>query len=404
MKINPRLCLLCRASKYLCGLSYCPILVNLNASKVRVEDELRGTSPPSVFVGRFNYPKVRIYPSSPPERGDTSIYENPREWINMSLSEFLILRTSLVRGGREFRVEDPLSPCNTLQEIQLLSMSSKPVDIEMEFEGKVRNSIVLDENLPPFGPSGLMRRISIQEPRLERIVEKAYYDNSMKSSEAILRFYEGGISVERISRMLSTGSIGIKRKLVPTRWSITATDKAISDHLLREVKQFREIDKYEVRVRKFLDNLFISILTPSSYFFEWGEAWFPRTTWNYFGKEHVIEVDYEGFKGKREEYPSIGGCYYASRLAVLEHLRSRKRSSGIILWREIYPPFNIPVGVWFVRENIRKLMNEKAIEFDSIDLSLEYVSKFTKCSISDWIGKSIAVRTLKGRTLDSKGN
>ena len=54
-----------------------------------------------------------------------------------------------------------------------------------------------------------------------------------------------------------------------------------------------------------------------------------------------------GIPGRRD-YPAIGGCYYASRLAVLEALRSIRRLAAVITWREIYEGFDLPVGVWDV--------------------------------------------------------
>ncbi len=40
-------------------------------------DSLSGTSPPSVFVGSYNYPKVSVGPMVPPIHGDTSLLDNP---------------------------------------------------------------------------------------------------------------------------------------------------------------------------------------------------------------------------------------------------------------------------------------------------------------------------------------
>ena len=38
---------------------------------------LSGTSPPSVFVGSYNYPKVGVGPMVPPIHGDTSLLDIP---------------------------------------------------------------------------------------------------------------------------------------------------------------------------------------------------------------------------------------------------------------------------------------------------------------------------------------
>jgi len=91
--------------------------------------ELFGSTPPSVFVGRVGYPKVRVYPSAPPVTGDTSIYESPRAWLPLPIERFVELRLSLFRGGVEVDVDKP----SRLGEIQVLVLSQRPVDVEMRF-------------------------------------------------------------------------------------------------------------------------------------------------------------------------------------------------------------------------------------------------------------------------------
>ena len=47
-------------------------------------DTLDGSSPPSVFVGRYGYPKVRIGPMIPPVHGDTTVYDKAEPSFDMS--------------------------------------------------------------------------------------------------------------------------------------------------------------------------------------------------------------------------------------------------------------------------------------------------------------------------------
>ncbi len=88
--------------------------------------------------------------------------------------------------------------------------------------------------------------------------------------------------------------------------------------------------------------------------------------------------------GGRDDYPSIGGCYYAARIAVLEALRSMRRQAAVILWREIYPGFNLPIGVWWVRENIRAMFNGPYERFYDLRDALNYVAGFLRLPISTW--------------------
>ncbi|HDD25704.1 MAG TPA: hypothetical protein ENF75_01275, partial [Acidilobales archaeon] len=64
--VNPKLCIVCRGAKLLCGMAYCPIIVKniYYVRSVKYSDlkEFEGSSPPSVFVGRVGYPYVYVGP------------------------------------------------------------------------------------------------------------------------------------------------------------------------------------------------------------------------------------------------------------------------------------------------------------------------------------------------------
>ena len=55
---------------------------------------------------------------------------------------------------------------------------------------------------------------------------------------------------------------GKNRKLVPTKWSITATDQIISNDLMHNILDFDIIDTYGVFNFDHLGNLFSVILFP----------------------------------------------------------------------------------------------------------------------------------------------
>ncbi len=391
VRIPPSLCVKCRGAKMLCGLSYCPVSIVDKVKKVYnfTGNSIAGSSPPSLFVGRYGYPKINIYPSTPPFSGDTGYLEDESKWLSLDLNDFISGRLSLLRGGIKVSVDDASNPDYRLQEIQVSSLSSTPVDVEMTVERSFRDNVVLDENITPMGPSSPLKSIKFGNYHIDNRIEKIYYDRDLKASEGVIGLYRKGMGINGISKALSAGSLGTgkKRRIVPTRWSITATDKSISDSLVDEIKDYREIDSFEVYVRKTEGNLFIAILAPGQWMFEWGESWFPGSTWNSFGDSVEIELDSEGYHG-RKTYPAIGGCYYSSRLAVAEKYKEMKRTGSAMLWREIYPGFNLPVGVWYVRENVRELFRSKPEKFDTLNDAIKYVSKFTAVDIKAWKAKS----------------
>lgn len=403
--IPAALCLQCRSAKNLCGLSYCPILVKSLVKpkfEKKMNFEVAGSSPPSIFVGRYGYPRIKIYPSTPPVSGDTSTYEIPNEWLKMELENFLSMRLSILRGGMQVSVRDAARPDKSLLDAQILSMSYAPVDTEMIFEKSISGSkIVLSEYTPPMGPAAPLKKIVYGNVKIEGSVERAFSDTDLKAVGALYNLYNQGIDVSRISKIFSTGAFGVKteRKAVPTRWSITAVDKNISDINVQKIKRMETVDKFEVFLRRTDGNLFMAILAPGNWQYEWGEAWFPGSTWNAWGSEPQVMIDNEGYKG-RTKYPDIGGCYYASRIAVSEYLLKRQRMAMPMLWREIYPNWNLPVGVWYVRENLREMFNSRPIQFEDLDSALLFLGHEMKVPLAKWTQKSAIFRYLRSSNLD----
>jgi len=69
--------------------------LNNNLANLSVKT-LSGASPPSVFVGRYGYPKVKVGPLVPPLHGDTAILDMPELWLGKSIEEIVNYRLSLV--------------------------------------------------------------------------------------------------------------------------------------------------------------------------------------------------------------------------------------------------------------------------------------------------------------------
>lgn len=122
--------------------------------------EIVGSSPPLVFISRYNYPKVFVYPTTPPEIGDTSYYENYEYWLNANLDDFLIKRLSLVRGGIMYSVEDAQHPNKVLYDIQMMAISSRPITLELKLK-TIPKGAELSGNYPPIGPSAPLDKMSI---------------------------------------------------------------------------------------------------------------------------------------------------------------------------------------------------------------------------------------------------
>ena len=59
-------CIDCRGVRSMCGINPCPLLSQVSKKLPTYEksafDEMTGPSPPSVFIGRYGYPDVRVGP------------------------------------------------------------------------------------------------------------------------------------------------------------------------------------------------------------------------------------------------------------------------------------------------------------------------------------------------------
>jgi len=128
---STNLCGLCRGTKLLCGKSRCPVLVKFHSrDKVRqLVDTLRigGSSPPSVFIGRFGYPKVSIGPMIPPVMGDTSLIDTPELWLDRSIDDIVDFRSMLIRGKYNVDVFDVENPNKIVGYTRELALSKNSV-------------------------------------------------------------------------------------------------------------------------------------------------------------------------------------------------------------------------------------------------------------------------------------
>jgi hypothetical protein len=390
-------CVRCRGAKLLCGKSRCPVLVKYYRAK-KTEAlidtlNLEGSSPPGVFVGRMGYPKVYMGPLLPPFHGDTSLLDTPELWYGKTIEDIVDFRFQLVRCKQRVEVTNVEHSGRAIDITRELAMSSNPTEVEAELTKKPSGRLVLDSEVQPFGPSAPLRKLDVGNLKIDRKIERAYFDTDMKATNAILELYQDGVLVSKLQRMLSVGAFGIgkNRRFVPTRWSITAVDDTISKSLVEEIKDFPTIDEYRVYESWSLDNRFIVLMLPTTWSYELIEAWYPNTVWNPSGKGVVMFSSAEGYRG-RSEYADIGGCYYAARLATSEALKKERRQARVVILREAHPGYIMPVGVWNVRENVRQAMKNPPMKFDSLAKAFQYIFTRLDIPMERWIATSKVLR------------
>ena len=358
------------------------------------EEDIFGSSPPDIFVGRIGYPNVYIGPLVPPILGDTSEMGLPETWVNKTIPEIVEARSMLVRGMQKeniFNVESS-KVGGMLQE---LAIADRYASVGMQLSRKPNMSVSFDDNSQPFGPSAPLKDMNLGNTKVNKQMEKAYFDTSMGASHGIIELYEKGIEVSRIQRILASGGLGRQksRKFVPTRWSITAVDDTLGKYKLQDVKESDSLERVTVFEDVALDNRWLVMMFPGAWSYELVEAWYPNTTWNMDSKEIAIFSSSEFFSG-RKTYAEIGGCYYAARLASSEYLDKIKKQARVVILRETHPGYIMPVGVWNVREHVRAALRKEPTYFDTTSEVLDYIGKRMVIPVSTWIANSAVLRNV----------
>ncbi len=390
-------CVYCKGSKMLCGKSRCSVLARY-FSAVRTKEridrlDIDGNSPPSVFVGRMGYPKVAIGPMIPPIHGDTSLLDTPERWVGLSIDDIIGFRSNMVRGMHWVDVGDVASSNKLVSRTRELALAQRPPEVDAEFRKKPVGRLTVDDDVQPFGPSAPLEKFDISNCRFDNRLEKASSDTDLLARDAIVSLYDSGSLVSQIQRAFSVGAFGLekRRRFVPTRWSITAVDSQLGMHLLDSTKTYPFINEYRVYETHSLDNRWAVLMTPSSWKYELIEAWYPNTVWNPYNDRIAIMSDHEFFDG-RKTYASIGGCYYAARLAVNELLSRERKQAGVCIMREAHPGYILPVGVWNVRENVRNALSSPPMKFPTLRGALTHVSNIMDIPMSRWIKSSAVLK------------
>ena len=400
------LCVECRGAKLLCGKARCPILVRWDAmsrSAPMIDRfDLAGASPPGVFVGRIGYPKVFVGPLVPPVHGDTEVLDAPEQWLGRTMEDIVSFRSQLVRGMHRVHVMDVATGGRLVDLTRELALSTAATEVEVGFTKKPHGRVVLDDNVQPFGPSAPLRRLDVSTLKVDAKLDQATSDTDLLAREAVLGLYGDGVRVSKIQRAFSVGAFGLgkARKFVPTRWSITAVDDTIGKDLRDRVKSFPLVNEIRVFEAIGFDDRFLVIQVPRAWRYELIEAWYPNTVWNPLGRDIVIFGDHEGYEG-RTTYASIGGCYYAARLAVGEALVRERRQAATVILRETHPGYIMPVGVWNVREHVREALRRPPRTFATMADAFAYLATRLDIPMSRYVTVSAVLKhVLHQRTFD----
>ena len=349
---------------------------DLNISK------LDSNSPPSVFIGsKLRYPLVNVGILSPLERDeDAWIYDDAKYWADndFQIEDIIRLREGLLNSRFQSKVQDSRLNKKFLQIAQEIAIASKPVDIEIELKNRLKVGRGKDRIVTPHGMrAGLKKAKITSNVKIHRKVDKVMNDE-IKASEGIDLLYRSNFDEYSLSKILSVGVLGLKKnkKLVPTRWSITATDDMIGKRLLQQVRDFKWIEDYELFFGEFMGNCYLIMLFPNLWNYELFELYLPGSSWNP-SQEIKASTDYESYFGRKNYASNTAGGYYATRLPILEYLNKIKRQASVLVIRIETPSYWAALGVWVVRESVRKALRRK-IEFTSEEELIKSAKQISK--------------------------
>lgn len=342
--------------------------------------DIASLTPPGVFVGTYDYPNVYAGPLAV---ADPELEYPSDRLYGKSIEEIIGLNRNLYRASRKTKVDDVGSKYTI--SVQESSMSVNFVDMELNVARRLDTSTDHDRvNESPMRSLVELTSMKItSNPKIPGKVEYFHGDTDLKAEEAVWSLYGRGYSVNYLEGILSSGALGTakRRKLVPTRWAITAVDDIIYRNMKRELTDYPPVSGITVFRNSYLGNSFTVILLPYSLSFEMQEMW--NTSGNILTSQSV-SLDYEFTEGRRKYASNVGGAYYAARLAVLEHLSGIRRQAAAIVLRTIGSEYYAPLGVWLIRETVRDAFNKRPAYYSSV----EELVREEKTGIRNWDGIS----------------
>lgn len=344
----------------------------ITAKPISKIDTFSGSSP-TPFIGQYGYPRVNVGIMSPIEHQEQAWeYDAPRYWAKKGkqIADIVGYRTQLVNSRFQSDIKKTERLVGLAQEV---AMAKKSVDIEVALKEKPKVNFKPSDMITPLGPQAELNKIKITcNPRIPTRVQKYYDDKDMLSAEALITLHKHGIDESWLSKMLSTATFGKNRRLVPTRWSITATDDTLGKDQMSRIREAPTLNDHELYYGEYMGNHYYIMLTPAPWNYELFEI-YARP-----GPALEYSTDHEEHTGRKNYAEQCAGGYYTVRLAVTESLKHRNRQASTLAVRFITDDYLVPLGVWVTREAARKAMQNKPIRFGSQELMLTYLKHLAK--------------------------
>ena len=353
-----------------------------------------GSVAPSIFVGRSGYPEVSTGLLSPVGNEATAAqFATSSRWYDegVSITDVFERRSSLLNASQSMPVETNVHDSweGFLGVQREVAIADRPVGIEVGLDGTPELDLSLSPGdvSTPTGPRAHATDATLTEnPHVPRPVKKTLEDDDWGATGAMNYLYNRGFDVYEINTILSAGALGQRenRRLVPTRWSITAVDDTVGQFLRGKQRDATSVDTVSVWHNEYLGNSFWVILAPGHWEFELVEFKAPGSVWNPDPAAGIwLASDYEGAGGRTSYVEQTAGAYYAARLAVLESLDRIGRQAKALVLRHVSDEYWGPVGVWQVREAVRHAFDGEHGECETFDDAVSEIVELLPVSMAD---------------------
>jgi hypothetical protein len=368
------------------GLERMKLLAALSENAKRVEGvyaskEGFSGKVPNILIGDYGYPNVNAGFMSAEEynRNDA-----PKEWRNdperYTLSKIIELRQGLLNSKTNMNVKD--FNARFAEKLREVGLASSPVDAEVNYDRRLHIGNSFNTDVLPHGPSADLKRLQLTgNPKVPNAVERYESDTDFKASGALVELSKKGLDEHYLTKILSTGNLGVKpqRKIVPTKWSITAVDDTLGKSMIAKLPDYEEASCTAL-FGGYMGNYYLALVFPGPWSYELFETYVGPGLSDPENFESA--EDYEGPFGRKDYASNTVGGYYAARLALLEYFTRKKMKGRVLLLRFITDEYWAPLGVWVVREATRNCFSSRELEFESAELMMHYASLFLRRKFS----------------------
>jgi len=368
---------------------------------------LFGSTAPEIFVGRTGYPAVSTGILAPVDRDAAADeFATSGDWYRrgLDIDHVLQYRTGLLNSSRSANV-DVHDVWDGFVGVQReVAIADRPVDVEIGLAERLNLDVDLDAVASPTGPRARATSAALTEnPHVPRAVQKTLEDDDWQAQGAMVYLYRRGFDVYDVNTILSAGALGRgdQRRLVPTRWSITAVDDTLGKYLRGRIRNHPAVDEVQVWMNEYVGNRYWVVLAPGQWEYELVEMKAPGSVWNQDPAGKVwLSSAHEEFGGRTAYVDETAGAYYAARLGVLEHLHAVGRQAKCLVLREVSDDYWAPVGVWQIRESVRNAFEGRHGTAETFHEAVRTIAEQLPVSYEDLRRKSHLVSGLQADLAD----